>query len=98
VRAGLARLKAFFVDFGVEEQLEEDGMVKHLRRIEASLREQHKIGITLQEQLDEAIAKEEYIKRSSKFGVRGEHRHVVIPPDKVARITQLGNWEPASSS
>jgi hypothetical protein len=48
--------------------------------------------------VDSAIAKEEYIKRSSKFGVRGEHRHVVIPPDKVARITQLGNWEPASSS
>jgi len=48
--------------------------------------------------VDSAIAKEEYIKRSSKFGVRGEHRHVVIPPDKVARITQLGNWEPANSS
>jgi hypothetical protein len=48
--------------------------------------------------VDSAIAKEEYIKRSSKFGVRGEHRHVVIPADKVARITQLGNWEPASSS
>ena len=48
--------------------------------------------------VDSAIAKEEYIKRSSKFGVRGEHRHVVIPPDKVARITQLGNWEPASSN
>ncbi len=44
------------------------------------------------------IAKEEYIKRSSRFGVRGEHRHVVIPADKVARITQLGNWEPARSS
>ena len=48
--------------------------------------------------VDSAIAKEEYIKRSSKFGVRGEHRHVVVPADKVARITQLGNWEPASSS
>jgi hypothetical protein len=47
---------------------------------------------------DSAIAKEEYIKRSSKFGVRGEHRHVLIPADNVARITQLGNWEPASSS
>ncbi len=48
--------------------------------------------------VDSAIAKEEYIKRSSRFGVRGEHRHVVIPADKVARITQLGNWEPARSS
>ena len=48
--------------------------------------------------VDSAIAKEEYIARSSKFGVRGDHRHVVIPANKVARITQLGNWEPASSS
>ncbi|HVQ48064.1 MAG TPA: hypothetical protein VMS62_14645 [Gemmatimonadales bacterium] len=48
--------------------------------------------------VDSAIAKEEYIKRSSKFGVRGEHRHVVVPAAKVARITQLGNWEPARSS
>jgi hypothetical protein len=47
--------------------------------------------------VDSAIAKEEYIKRSSKFGVRGEHRHVVIPADKVARITQLGNWKAISS-
>jgi len=45
-----------------------------------------------------AIAKEEYIKRSSRFGVRGEYRHIAIPADQVARITQLGNWEPARSS
>jgi len=60
VRAGLAQLKDFFVAFGVEEQIEEDGMVQHLRRIEASLRQQHGIEITLQEQLDAAIANEEY--------------------------------------
>jgi hypothetical protein len=48
--------------------------------------------------VDSATAKEEYIKRSSRFGVRGEQPHVVIPADKVVRITQLGNWEPARSS
>jgi hypothetical protein len=48
--------------------------------------------------LNSASAKEEYILRSSKFGVRGEHRHVVVPVDQVARITQLANWEPARSS
>ena len=60
VRGGLARLKAFFANFGAEEQMEEDGMVQHLRRIETSLREQHGIETTLQEQLDQAIANEEY--------------------------------------
>lgn len=48
--------------------------------------------------LNSAIAKEEYIKRSSRFGVRGEHRHVVVPANQVIRITQLDNWEPAGSS
>ncbi len=45
-----------------------------------------------------AMAKEEYIQRSSKFGVRGEQRHVVVPTNQVARISQLGNWEQARSS
>ena len=34
--------------------------------------------------------KEEYLRRSAKFGVRTEHRHVIIPPDQVVRITRLG--------
>src|SRR5438445_692771 len=37
VRKGLDRLKAFFSAFGAEEQMEEDGMVQHLRKIEQSL-------------------------------------------------------------
>ena len=45
-----------------------------------------------------AVAKQEYIERSSKFGVRGEHRHVVVPAHHVARITQLVSWEQARSS
>ena len=45
-----------------------------------------------------AVGKEQYIQRSSKFGVRGEHRHLVVPAHLVARITQLGSWEQARSS
>lgn len=43
------------------------------------------------------VDKREYIQRSSKFGVRSEHRHITVPADQVARIAQLGNWEPAVS-
>jgi UvrB/uvrC motif len=60
VRDGLARLQTFFASFGAEEQMEEDGMVQHLRKIESSLREQHGIEATLQEQLDRAVANEDY--------------------------------------
>jgi hypothetical protein len=45
-----------------------------------------------------AVGKEQYIQQSSKFGVRGEHRQVIVPPHQVARITQLGSWEQARSS
>lgn len=60
VRSGLDRLKAFFTAHEALEQMEDDGMVQHLRRIEQSLREQHNISETLQEQLDRAVANEEY--------------------------------------
>jgi hypothetical protein len=37
-----------------------------------------------------AAPKDEYVRQSAKFGVRSEHRHVVVPIDQVARITPLG--------
>ncbi len=60
VRGGLEKLKAFFVEFGLEEQMDEDPMVQHLRKIEATLRKQYAIGATLHEQLEQAIAAEDY--------------------------------------
>lgn len=60
VRAGLERLRAFFSERGLEEEMGEDGMVLHLRRVEAALREQYQIGTTLQEQLEQAVAREDY--------------------------------------
>jgi UvrB/uvrC motif len=60
VRDGLVKLRSFFAAFDAEEQMEEDGMVQHLRKIESSLRQQHGIDTTLQEQLDKAVANEDY--------------------------------------
>ena len=60
VRSGLEKLKAFFLEFGLEEQMEEDPMVQHLKKIESTLREQYDIGATLHEQLEQAIAAEDY--------------------------------------
>ncbi len=60
IRAGLEKLRAFFAAFQAEEHMEEDGMVQHLRKIEKSLRGEYKIEATLQEQLDRAVANEEY--------------------------------------
>jgi hypothetical protein len=60
LHAGLDKLRDFFANYGAEEQMEEDGMVQQLRKIERSLRQQHKIEATLQEKLDQAVANEQY--------------------------------------
>jgi hypothetical protein len=60
VRSALARLEAFFAALGAEEQMEEDDVVKRLREMEQALREKHQVGPTLREQLDSAVAAEDY--------------------------------------
>jgi hypothetical protein len=60
IRAGLEKMRAFFASFEAEEQMEEDGMVQQLQKMEKSLREMHGIEATLHEQLDAAVAREDY--------------------------------------
>ena len=60
VRRGLSRLRDFFAAQDAEDHMEADGMVRHLRKIEDFVRREHRIGATLREQLDQAIANEEY--------------------------------------
>src|SRR5262249_47867473 len=60
IRAGLDRMRAIFAEYNAEEQMDEDGMVRQLRKMERSLRQAHGIEATLREQLDRAVANEEY--------------------------------------
>ncbi|MBK8003251.1 MAG: hypothetical protein IPK12_04680 [Gemmatimonadetes bacterium] len=39
------------------------------------------------------LTRDEFIKRTLKFGVRAEHRNFVLPTDQVRRITKLVEWE-----
>jgi hypothetical protein len=60
IRAGLEHIRAFYASYEREEEMEQDGMVQHLRKIETTLREQYQIKATLEEQLQQAIAEEDY--------------------------------------
>lgn len=60
IHQGLERIRVFFAAYGREEEMEEDGMVRHLRHVEATLRQQYHIDATLAEQLQQAIAEEDY--------------------------------------
>jgi hypothetical protein len=35
-------------------------------------------------------SRDEYIRRSAKFGVRADHKHLLVPGDQVSKITRLG--------
>lgn len=60
INEGLERLKALFEKYEAEDQFEEDELVQRLIETRESLREQHSIGKTLQEQLADAVATEQY--------------------------------------
>ena len=60
ILSGLEKIRAFFVAYNLEEQLEENPMVKQLHKMEQSLRQTHGIEATLQERLQQAVANEEY--------------------------------------
>ncbi|MCI0460050.1 MAG: UvrB/UvrC motif-containing protein [Gemmataceae bacterium] len=60
VRQGLGRLRDFFTEHGEEGRMEDDGMVRHLRKMETFLRREHHIEETLRERLDRAVADEDY--------------------------------------
>jgi hypothetical protein len=60
LRAGLQKIQSFFATYSKEEEMEEDGMVRELRSQEESLRKLHNIRATLREQLEQAVANEQY--------------------------------------
>ena len=60
IHAGLERIREFFIEYGLEEKLDDDPMVQQLTRLQQQIRESHGIDYTLREQLDRAIANEDY--------------------------------------
>jgi hypothetical protein len=35
------------------------------------------------------LSKDEYIKKTARFGIKSQHRHLIIPRGHIARITRL---------
>lgn len=60
IASGLEKIQAFFASYGLGEEMEENGMVQQLRKMDQSLRQLHGIDSTLREQLAQAVANEEY--------------------------------------
>lgn len=60
IRAGLEAMRTFFASMEMEAQMDDDGMVQHLRKIENSMRQEYNIEATLLERLERAVANEDY--------------------------------------
>jgi hypothetical protein len=50
----------------------------------------HLFDVGIHEAGSEGISKEDYIRKSARFGVRSQVRQLVVPADQVARISRLG--------
>ncbi len=60
INKGLDQMKQVFTDYEAEEEFDEDELVQRLTELRESLRQHFRVGRTLQEQLEEAIANEKY--------------------------------------
>lgn len=60
INAGIKTIRQFLADHQVAEEADDNGMIRHLRKMEQSLRQLHGIEATIQEQLEQAVANEEY--------------------------------------
>ncbi len=60
INKGLERIRQLYIDIEAEDQFDEDELVVRLNQLRESLRDYYHVGRTLNEQLAEAVAKEDY--------------------------------------
>jgi hypothetical protein len=66
INAGLELIRQLYVKLEAEEQYDQDELVSQLVQMKESLREEYKVGKTLNEQLADAVSAEEY-ERAAKI-------------------------------
>ena len=57
---GLSELRNLFEDYDAEDQFEEDELIQRLLEFRNSLRDKYEVGMSLAEQLEQAITNEDY--------------------------------------
>jgi hypothetical protein len=60
LREGLEQIRQYFAETDVESVMDQDRMIRDLGQMEETLRERHGIQETLREQLERAVANEDY--------------------------------------
>ena len=77
---------------GITVVLETHGSRTYLGRFDSEdERGVHLLDVGVHEESDGGSSKEDYIQKGAKFGIRVEHKYVVVPRHEVLRVTPLGN-------
>jgi hypothetical protein len=50
----------------------------------------HMLDVGVHDDTAAELSKDEYIRKSATFGIRSEHKHLVVPSGEVVRVTRLG--------
>jgi hypothetical protein len=75
INAGLDQFHALFVQYDAEDQYEEDDLVCRLQELRDTLREQYEVEPSLNEQLEAAVAAEQYeLAAKLRDEMRGRHK------------------------
>jgi hypothetical protein len=75
---------------GVTVVLETNGSQTYVGRYDSEdERGVHMLDVGVHDATAGGGSKEEYVRQSAKFGIRTDHKHLVVPAAHVARITRL---------
>jgi hypothetical protein len=50
----------------------------------------HMLDVGVHDDRAAGLTKEDYIRKSAKFGIRSEHKHLIVPASEVLRVIRLG--------
>ena len=76
---------------GITVVLETNGSLTYVGRYDSEdERGVHMLDVGVHDAAAGGGSKEEYVRRSAKFGIRSDHKHLVVPAAQVVRITRLG--------
>jgi hypothetical protein len=76
---------------GITVVVETSGARTYVGRYDtADERGVHLLDVGVHDRSATDLSQEDYIRKSAKFGVRSELKHLVVPRDQVARISPLG--------
>jgi hypothetical protein len=51
----------------------------------------HMLDVGVHDETAAELSKDEFIKKSARFGIRSQYKHLVVPSHDVARITRLAD-------